>query len=65
MFFSGLAFSDRAVLWNAVEKIEKAKNAQLRMENQMLAVFHRDKYMTKPFRVLIARLQNSNERYLF
>ncbi len=37
----------------------------IRMENQMLAVFHRDKYMTKPFRVLIARLQNSNERYLF
>ena len=27
------AFSDRAVLWNAVEKIEKAKNAQLAKEN--------------------------------
>ena len=26
------AFSDRAVLWNAVEKIEKAKNAQLARE---------------------------------
>ena len=25
-------YSDRAVLWNAVEKIEKAKNAQLARE---------------------------------
>lgn len=29
------AFSDRAVLWNAVEKIEKAKNAQLAREIEL------------------------------
>jgi len=30
------AFSDRAVLWNAVEKIEKAKNAQLAREIELV-----------------------------
>lgn len=29
------AFSDRAILWNAVEKIEKAKNAQLAREIEL------------------------------
>ena len=29
------AFSDRAVLWNAVEKTEKAKNAQLAREIEL------------------------------
>ena len=32
MFFSGLEYTDRAVLWNEVEKIEKAKNVQLARE---------------------------------
>lgn len=34
----------------------------INMENQMLALFHKDKYITKPFRILIERLQDRFER---
>lgn len=30
---------------------------KINMENQMLALFHKDKYITKPFQILIDRLQ--------
>lgn len=33
----------------------------MKMENQMLALFHRDKYITKPFQLLIDRLVARNE----
>ncbi len=31
---------------------------KMHMENQMLALFHKDKYITKPFRLLIEQLKN-------
>ncbi len=33
----------------------------MEMENQMLALFHKNKYFTKPFRILTDRLKNINE----
>ena len=29
------------------------------MENQMLALFHKDKYFTKPFQILIDQLEQN------
>ena len=38
--------------WVALEKKKK-----INMKNQMLALFHKDRYITKPFQILIDRLQ--------
>lgn len=34
---------------------------EMKMENQMLALFHKDKYITRPFQILIDQLKNKNE----
>ena len=31
---------------------------KMKMENQMLALFHKDKYLTKPLQILIGQLKN-------
>ena len=36
---------------------------KMEMENQMVALFHKDKYITKPFQMLIDHLKNKNELY--
>ena len=37
-YYASAEYADRAVLWNEVEKIEKAKNAQLAREIEIAAV---------------------------
>ena len=34
---------------------------EMKMENQMLALFHKDQYITKPFQLLIRRLKDKSE----
>lgn len=41
-----------------LKKLRFIRLENMNMENQMLALFHRDKYMTKPFRILIDRLSS-------
>lgn len=36
---------------------------KMNMENQMLALFHKDKYITKPFQILIDQLKNKHKLY--
>ncbi|NBI90033.1 LysR family transcriptional regulator [Lachnospiraceae bacterium] len=44
-----------------LKKLRLIRLDKMNMENQMLALFHKDKYITKPFQVLIEQLKNKNE----
>ena len=44
-----------------LKKLRLIQLDNMKMENQMLALFHKDKYITKPFQILIDRLKNKNE----
>lgn len=46
-----------------LKKLRLVNLDNMKMENQMLALFHRDKYITKPFRLLIDQLKNRNKIY--
>ncbi|MCI8831652.1 MAG: LysR family transcriptional regulator [Lachnospiraceae bacterium] len=47
----------------ALKKLRVIRLDKIKMENQMLALFHKDKYITEPFQILIDRLKNKNELY--
>ena len=44
-----------------LKKLRYIHLEDMKMENQMLALFHRDKYITKPFQILIDRLNSTRE----
>ena len=44
-----------------LKKLHIIRLAGMEMENQMLALFHKDKYITKPFQILIDILKSRNE----
>ena len=44
-----------------LKKLHIIRLARMEMENQMLALFHKDKYITKPFQILIDILKSRNE----
>lgn len=44
-----------------LKKLRLIELDELKLENQMLALFHRDKYITKPFQMLIDQIKNKNE----
>lgn len=44
-----------------LKKLRVIKLHKMKMENQMLALFHKDRYITKPFQVLIELLKNQFE----
>lgn len=46
-----------------LKKVRLIHLDKMEMENQMAALFHKDKYMTKPFRILIDHLKNRKELY--
>lgn len=43
-----------------LKKLRCIKLDQMKMENQMLALYHREKYITKPFQVLIDQLKSNH-----
>ena len=46
-----------------LKKLRLISLDKMKMENQMLALFHKDKYITKPFQILIDQLKNKNKLY--
>lgn len=44
-----------------LKKLRVIELHKMKMENQMLALFHKDRYITKPFQVLIELLKNQFE----
>ncbi len=44
-----------------LKKLRLISLDKMKMENQMLALFHKDKYITKPFQILIDQLKNNNK----
>lgn len=46
-----------------LKKLRLISLDKIKMENQMLALFHKDKYITKPFQILIDQLKNKNKLY--
>ena len=46
-----------------LKKLRLISLDKMKMENQMLALFHKDKYITKPFQILIDQLKNKNMLY--
>lgn len=44
-----------------LKKVRLINLDKMEMENQMLALFHKDKYITGPFQILIDQLRNRNE----
>lgn len=59
----GITVLPEKLLWDSflLKKLRFIPLANMKMENQMLALFHRDKYITKPFQLLIDRLIAENE----
>ncbi len=47
-----------------LKKLHLIRLKDMKMENQMLALFHKDKYITKPFQVLLDRLEGLSPIYL-
>ncbi|MCI8270886.1 MAG: LysR family transcriptional regulator [Erysipelotrichaceae bacterium] len=45
----------------SLKKLRLLPFDEIKMENQMLALFHKDKYITKPFQLLIDQLKSRNE----
>lgn len=43
-----------------LKKLRCIKLDQMKMENQMLALYHREKYITKPFQILIDQLKSNH-----
>ncbi len=43
-----------------LKKVRLIHLDKMKMENQMLALFHKDKYITKPFQILIDQLKNKD-----
>jgi len=43
-----------------LKKVRLIHLDKMEMENQMVALFHKDKYITKPFQILIDHLKNKN-----
>lgn len=46
-----------------LKKLRLISLDKMKMQNQMLALFHKDKYITKPFQILIGQLKNNNKLY--
>ena len=46
-----------------LKKLRLISLDKMKMENQMLALFHKDKYITKPVQILIDQLKNKNKLY--
>ena len=46
-----------------LKKLRLISLDKIKMENQMLALFHKDKYITKPFQILIDQLKSKNKLY--
>ena len=46
-----------------LKKLRLISLDKMKMENQMLALFHKDKYITKPFQILIDQLKSKNKLY--
>ena len=46
-----------------LKKLRLISLDKMKMENQMLALFHKDKYITKPFQILIDQLKNKSKLY--
>ena len=44
-----------------LKKLRLINLDKMKMENQMLALFHKDTYITKPFQILIDQLKNKNK----
>ncbi len=56
----GITVLPEKLLWDSylLKKLRFINLDKMHMENQMLALFHKDKYITKPFRLLIEQLKN-------
>lgn len=48
-----------------LKKLRLVRLDHMEMENQMLALFHKDKYITKPFQILTDRLKIEDDLYSF
>ena len=46
-----------------LKKLRLISLDKMKLQNQMLALFHKDKYITKPFQILIGQLKNNNKLY--
>ncbi len=44
-----------------LKKLRVINLENIKMENQMLALFHKDKYITKPFQILLDQLKNNHD----
>ena len=47
-----------------LKKLHLIRLKDMKMENQMLALFHKDKYITKPFQVLLPEKLETNFQYI-
>ena len=58
----GITILPEKLLWDSVflKKLRLINLDKIKMENQMLALFHKDKYITKPFQILIDQLKSNH-----
>ena len=56
----GITILPEKLLWDSLllKKLRLINLDKMKMENQMLALFHKDKYLTKPLQILIDQLKN-------